>query len=92
MSNILPRLGSKTFFPLPVAAAKNQIIENSMDYFQILPYEYQYYNLVLQVKNISQLQLKGSFFIDKNLFWQHNINFSFLSRTENRQYNNQGHR
>ena len=35
-----------------------------------------------------QIQLKGSFFIDKNLVWQHNINFSCLSRTENRQYNN----
>ena len=88
MSNILPHLGSKTFFPLPRAVVKNQIIENSMGYFQILPYEYQYYNLVIQVKNISQLQLKGSFFIDKNLVWQHDINFSFLIRTENRQCNN----
>ena len=86
MSNILPHLGSKTFFPLPIAAVQNQITENSMDYFQILPYEYQYYNLVIQ--NISQLELKGSFFINKNLVWQHDINTSFLSRIENRQYDN----
>ena len=29
-----------------------------MEYFQILPYEYQYYKLVIQMKHISQLQLK----------------------------------
>ena len=58
VSNILLRLGSKNFFPLPIAAVKNQIIENSMNYFQILLYQYHYYNFVIQVKNISQLQLK----------------------------------
>ena len=44
-----------------------------MDYFQILPYKYQCYNLIIRVKNISQLQLKIVSLFTKNLVSQHNI-------------------
>ena len=77
MSNILLRLESKNLFPFLIAAVKNQIIENSMDYFQILLYEYQCYNFIIHVKIFYNYNLKTVSLFTKNRVLQHNINFSF---------------